>query len=269
MVSIIIINYNTFDLIVDCILSIKLKVVNVKYEIIVVDNASADDSARKLIERFPDIKVVVNNENLGFSKGNNVGISNAIGDQILLLNSDTVFLNNALEFTKKTLEENPQVGIVTCSLQYPNGQKQHNCQSFPSGLKLLLEKTRLFKLLPLKHRSSYLQGLYFNYDQAGAPDWVWGTYFHFKRSLLDAFPERKLPADYFMYVEDLQWCYLARKAGWKIAYNQFGRILHLMGQSKGETKKNIEQNQYDFIHRYYSYFEIIMLKFAGWKSIHG
>ena len=269
MVSIIIINYNTFDLVVDCILSIKHNVVNIEYEIIVVDNASIDDSARKLTEKFPDIKVLSNTENLGFAEGNNVGISKAEGDQILLLNSDTVFLNNALGFTKKTLEENPQLGIVTCSLQYPNGKKQHNCQSFPNGLKLLLEKSRLFKLLPAKFRSSYLQGVYFNYDQTGAPDWVWGTYFHFKRSLLDAFPNKRLPADYFMYVEDLQWCYLARKAGWKIAYNPLGQILHLMGQSKGETKKNIERNQYDFIQRYYSYYEIMLLKLAGWKSIHG
>jgi GT2 family glycosyltransferase len=91
MVSIIIINYNTFDLVVDCILSIKLNVINIEYEIIVVDNASIDDSARKLAEKFPDILVIGNTENLGFAGGNNVGISKSSGDQILLLNSDTVF----------------------------------------------------------------------------------------------------------------------------------------------------------------------------------
>jgi GT2 family glycosyltransferase len=252
MISVIIVNYNTLELTAQCVSSILENVKSVQYEIIVVDNASKMDNPQLLKERFPSIKLVCNETNLGFAKGNNIGISVSIGEEILLLNSDTVILDDVFAKTSKLLHSEKNIGIVTCRLQFPDGKIQHNCQPFPSFVKWALEKTRMFKLLPMKLKSSFLQGRFFNYDNFGEPDWVWGTYFHFKRELLMGFKNKELASDFFMYVEDMQWCYEARLNGWRIAFEPDATIIHLMGQSKGARNKNSEENVSFFIEKYYS-----------------
>ena len=252
MISVIIVNYNTLELTSQCVSSILVNVKSVHYEIIVVDNASTIDNPQLLKERFPSIKLVCNETNLGFAKGNNVGVSVSSGEEILLLNSDTLLLDDVLAKTSKLLQSEKNIGIVTCRLQFPDGKVQHNCQPFPSFLKWSVEKTRIFKLLPMKLKSSFLQGRFFNYNAYGEPDWVWGTYFHFKRELLHVFENRELASDFFMYVEDMQWCYEARLNGWRIAFEPDAKIIHLMGQSKGARSNNSEVNVSLFIKKYYS-----------------
>jgi GT2 family glycosyltransferase len=252
MISVIIVNYNTLDLTANCIASIIENVKSVDFEIIVVDNASTIGNPQMLKQWFPSIRLVCNDVNMGFAKGNNIGISVSIGQEILLLNSDTLILDDVLTKTSKLLHSDKNIGIVTCRLQFPDGKIQHNCQPFPSFLKWSLEKTRMFKLLPMKLRSSFLQGRFFNYDNFGEPDWVWGTYFHFKRELLMGFKNIELASDFFMYVEDMQWCYEARLNGWRIAFEPDANIIHLMGQSNGARNENIEKNVSLFIGKYYS-----------------
>lgn len=263
MVSIIIINYNTYRLTADCIRSIHKHTSNVDYEIILVDNASTECEPEKFTAEFPFIHLVKSNKNVGFAGGNNIGITHAKGDEILLLNSDTVLLNDAISITSGKLNENDAAGIITCRMQYEDGRVQHNCQPFPSGLKIWMERMRLHRLLPSSIRSGFMQGHYFDYSKAGKPDWVWGTYMHFRKQMLKDFPNGKLQEDYFMYVEDLQWCFEARKHGWEILYEPSARIIHYSGGSSGPRNEIIHKNFDDFIRRNYSPIKKYLLKTTG------
>jgi GT2 family glycosyltransferase len=128
--SIIMINYNTFTLTCNCIQSIREKLVDVEYEVILVDNASVECDPNLFKEKFPWITLVVNPVNTGFTGGNNTGIEHSKGDYILLLNSDTELINNAPKICLDYLMQHKEVGIVSCQLTYPDGSIQYNTRRF-------------------------------------------------------------------------------------------------------------------------------------------
>ena len=123
-VSIIIINYNTYQLTYNCIQSIYDKCHGLDYEIILVDNSSNECNPDVFLEKFPNIVLVKSRENAGFSKGNNLGIEKAIGQYILLLNSDTVLVNDAVSICYEYLHSHATVGVVTTKLIFPDGRIQ-------------------------------------------------------------------------------------------------------------------------------------------------
>lgn len=239
-VSVIIINYNTFQLTSEAVASIRAHTRGVSYEIIVVDNASTECDPGRFLEAFSDITLVRNSDNSGFAKGNNLGIQYATGETILLFNSDAACLNDALTLTYHALMVEPKVGLTTARLEYPTGAIQPSCGRFPSVRLQLLELTRLQKLLTPAQKGRLLQGAFFDYAQPLAPDWVWGTYFHFKREVVARMPGGKLADDFFMYAEDLQWSYTVRQLGYDIRYVPAAHVLHHFSQS---TKKEKRLNQ--------------------------
>lgn len=253
MISIIILNYNTFDLTSQCIRSIYEQTINVPFEIILVDNASTECNPEKFLEEFRQVRLVKNTENRGFSRGCNDGIAHALGQYILLLNSDTVLLNDAISIVYHFLTKQPDVGIATCRVENNNSTPQNNCQRFPSQKLALYEKLRLHKFFSKRKRGKIWFGSYFNYNEIAFPDWVWGTFFMFPKSLLQHFPENKLTETFWMYVEDMEWCWIARKAGYKVAFVPDGRVLHYGGGSAHtpETIKMINENFKHFLNLYY------------------
>ena len=128
--SIIIINYNTFQLTCNCIQSIKEKLHDLTYEIILVDNDSSECDPNLFLKKFPDIRLIVSAENTGFTGGNNIGIAKAKGEYILLLNSDTELINNAPKICYDYMQQHPEVGMTTAQLIYPDGKIQYNCRRF-------------------------------------------------------------------------------------------------------------------------------------------
>ncbi|RZK29369.1 MAG: glycosyltransferase, partial [Hymenobacter sp.] len=218
----------------------------VSYEIVVVDNASTECDPSRFVEAFPNIKLVRNPNNSGFAKGNNLGIQHAEGETILLFNSDAACLNDALTLTYRALMAAPQVGLTTARLEYPTGAIQPSCGRFPSVGLQLLELSRLQKLLSAEQKGRVLQGTFFDYVQPLSPDWVWGTYFHIRREVLERMPEGKLADDFFMYAEDLQWSYTVRQLGYDIRYVPEAHVLHHFSQS---TKKEKRLNQNHLILR--------------------
>jgi len=278
-VSVIIINYNTFRLTCEAIKSILTQTLGVSYEIILVDNASTECDPSLFAEQFPMIKLVRNSENSGFAKGNNLGIQHAQGATILLFNSDAALLNDALTITYQALIADDKVGIATGRLQYPDGHLQYQCGRFPSLSLQLVELLRLQKLMSSQHRSRLMLGSFFNHETALNPDWIWGTYFHVKRHVIDELPGSKLPDDFFMYAEDLQWCYAIRKLGYEIQYLPKAKILHHFSQSTRREKKlnqtnMILRNEDTFLRREYgsiatiSYYcvKIINLLLSGGRN---
>ncbi|MCW3076485.1 MAG: glycosyltransferase family 2 protein [Bacteroidetes bacterium] len=259
-VSIIIINYNTFDVTCKCITSIYSNTKEVALEIILVDNASTECDAGEFKKKFPEVTLIKSQVNLGFSKGNNLGVQHSKGHVILLLNSDTELTEDSVSICYKELQLNKEYGVITCKLVYPNQSIQNNCQAFPSVIKLILEKLRIHKLMGRNQTSKYFQGFYWDYSKPGFPDWVWGTFFMFKKEVLLHLTDKKLDEDFFMYVEDMQWCMQIHSAGFKILYTPATKVIHHGGLSGGNAQYNIRTNMNLFIKKNYNPIKYFILK---------
>jgi len=233
--SIIIINYNTFNLTCKCITSIHEKLIGVEYEIVLVDNASIECDPQLFIQKFPGIKLISSEVNTGFAGGNNLGIAHASGEHILLLNSDTELINNAPKICLDHIKNNLGVGIVTCQLIYPNGTIQFNCRRFRTIAWELLEIFPLYKFLPKKKREVLMLHRYFDHQSFADCDWVWGTFMLFRKDILEQLPQKKLAEDFFMYCEDVLWCWQFKKLRYRVHFLPDAKVMHV---HKGSADKN-------------------------------
>ena len=259
-ISIIIINFNTFQLTCNCIRSVIENTFEINYEIILVDNASTECDAEKFKVLFPKIHLIKSEINLGFSKGNNLGIKNSLSSVILLLNSDTLLKNNAIKICFEYLNKGSNIGVVSSSLLYPDEKLQACCQAFPSIWLSFLEKTRLHKILPSRLRAHIFYGSYFNHKEYAEPDWIWGTFFMFHRKIINDLQGCKLDDSFFMYMEDMMWCYDIRRIGYKIAYIPQAKVIHFMGSSSGKKEEFMKINFNKFLKRNYSLISYLILK---------
>lgn len=258
LVSIIILNYNTFEMTCDCIQSIYDKTKNASFEIIVVDNASTNCDPDSFKQRFPEIDLIKSDVNLGFSKGNNLGVSKANGQVILFLNSDTVLVNDAISICYRKLISDYEIGFITCKLMFPNGEIQRQCRRFDTITLSLIERFRIHKLWSKEKRAKTLLGGYFNHETEMVSDRIWGTFFMFKKALLEEFPENKLSDQFFMYGEDNEWCYQLKKYTDKyILYYPKAEVVHLMGGSRFKSEQSpekmsiINRNKKKYMFEYY------------------
>ena len=259
-VSIIIINYNTFQLTCNCIQSVFDKSQGFEYEIILVDNASSECEALLFLNKFPTINLIQSKENVGFAKGNNLGLKQAKGNYILLLNSDTELINNAVGICLNYLKLRPKVGVVSSKLIFPDGRVQSCAQKFVSIKILLFEFLRLQKLLPKRISEETLLGAFFDYQREIEADWVWGAFFMFPAKILSQLPNQKLDDRFFMYVEDKLWCKQIKQLGYKIMYNPEAEVIHYMGASAGKKNELMEKNEKIFLELYYNKFEVRVIQ---------
>lgn len=209
-VSIVIINFNTFDLTCRCIQSIIDFTTQISYEVILVDNASSECNPDDFLTKYPLIKLIKSKVNLGFAKGNNLGILNSQGEMILLLNSDTELLNDAISLCYKRAIEDNSIGLLTCKIYYPNGKFQHSGFKFPSIIHELKRTLRLYRLYGKNWRTSFYLGIKNDSDEYEA-DWLIGAYLMFSKNLLQKLPNNILSDQFFMYEEDIYWGYVVKK----------------------------------------------------------
>lgn len=248
--SIIIVNYNTFNFTKKCIESILVYPPKISFEIILVDNGSEDENPDKFLEFFPDIKLIKSTENLGFAKGNNLGIVNSSGCYLLLLNSDTELKMRGLEDCIGILKNHSNVGVVSCRVEFSDGKIQNVANRFPS---IKYELTELFRLQKLNKRGDWLLGSFFDHKATIEPDWVWGTFFLVRREIINKFENKQLPSPFFMYFEDVLWCYHIRRLGYSIMYYSQYKIIHHLSKSSGFEVNNwekisiIAENEYAFL----------------------
>jgi GT2 family glycosyltransferase len=233
--SIIIINYNTFQLTCNCIASLYAQVKDIDFEIILVDNASVECDPQLFKQKFPGIELIVSKENTGFTGGNNMGVAAAKGEYLLLLNSDTEFLNNAAKICLDYLIANPKTGMTTCQLIYPDGRIQENCRRFRTIGWELLEVFPLYKLLPKKKREALMLHHYFDHQSPMNCDWVWGAFMLFHRNIIQQLPQQKLSDDFFMYCEDVLWCWDFKQLGYDIWFLPEAKVMHV---HKGSVSKD-------------------------------
>ena len=231
-VSVIIINYHTFELTCNCIRSVIEQTKGVTYEIVLVDNGSSKEESAQFQKLFPQVVYVDTGANLGFSKGNNAGIARASGELILLLNSDTVLLNDAVSLASEDFKKDPSVGVVSGQLQYTDGRPQSVTGTFPLLSRVVKDLFRVTRSYTKEQRAKYYLGTEWDYGQPVEADWVWGAFLMFRKKDLERFPGKKLHEDFFMYFEDVQWCYyFKRKLGRKIVYDPAPKAIHYIGSS--------------------------------------
>ncbi len=234
--SIIIINYNTFQLTCNCIQSLYDKVTGIDYEIILVDNASVECDPGLFLEKFPGIVLVKSPVNTGFTGGNNDGVAVAKGEYLLLLNSDTEMINNAPVICLDHIKANPGVGMVTCQLLYPDGRVQYNCRKFRTIGWELAELFPFFRLLPKKKQGQLMLHHYFDHQSFADCDWVWGAFMLFPASIIQQLPKKKLSDDFFMYCEDTLWCWEFKQLGYKIHFLPEAKVMHIHKGSVSRDK---------------------------------
>ncbi len=259
LVSVIIINYNTFELTCRCIGSVYRYSSGIRLEIILVDNASTECDPDLFLRQFPSVILIKNNRNTGFAKGNNAGIRRASGTCILLLNSDTELMNNAIQIAFNCLQRKKWLAAVSVRLVFPDGTIQKQCERFPSISLNLAERLRLHKLLPSAVRARLLLGPYHDHKSYLEPDSVWGTFLMFRKELLGLLPGHQLNDDYFMYYEDTQWCMDFHKLGYRIGYEPSGIVMHYMGKSKAPRSELIVQSKKKFYTRNFNAIKAALL----------
>jgi len=230
-VSILVISYNTCDLTLACLESVFKETRQVTFEVILLDNASADGSADAVAERCPQVRLMRSGQNLGFAKGNNVAAREAQGEYLLLLNSDTVVLDGAIDKVVSFARSRPDTGIVGGRTYFGDGSlNPTSCHGRPTPWSLLcmgLGLSSVFRGSRLFDPES-IGG--WRRDSVREVDAVTGCFFLFRRSLwqqLGGFDER-----FFMYGEETDLCLRAWKAGSRCAINPEATLIHYGGKSE-------------------------------------
>lgn len=228
--SVIIVNYNVRQFLENALASIQKAMSGIEGEILVVDNASDDGSVEMVREKFPDVLLTENKTNTGFAKANNIALKQARGRFFVLINPDTIVQEDTFRVMLDFFKGNPDVGLAGCKILNADGTFQLPCRrSFPtpwvaftkiSGLSAVFPRSRWFG----KYNLTYL-----NPDETYEVDAVSGSFMVISRDVYGKVGG--LDETFFMYGEDLDWCYRVKQAGYKVYYVPATKIVHFKGES--------------------------------------
>ncbi|MCE9614623.1 MAG: glycosyltransferase family 2 protein [Lentisphaerae bacterium] len=232
--TIVIVNWNGRAVLQNCLGSIYGASQDLAFEVIVVDNASRDDSVAMMEREFPQVRVIRNRENVGFAAANNQAFDVAQGRYTLLLNNDTLLLPGALADSVRFLDANPDVGALGCRVEFPDRSFQTSCYRFTNLVELFM-----IRLLPLgsvaNERLNF--GRYWGrqFSEPTDVDVVAGCFLIVRRQVID--DVGALDEDFFMYGEDEEWCSRIKCAGWRIVYFPRATIIHIHRYSSGKVRR--------------------------------
>ena len=229
--SIIIVNWNVRDLLRDCLRSIDVGRGALSVEVIVVDSASADDSVAMMRNEFPWVRLIPCDENVGFPGGNNIGLAEASGMHLLLLNPDTVILEDALPKMVAYLQAHSDVGALGPQLLNPDGSIQSSRRRFPTAATGFLESTWLEGLAPGVLRRYYTLDL--PEDATADVDWLTGACIMVPRAIYEEIGG--LDEGYYMYSEELDWCRRIKATGRRVVYFPAAQVTHHVGKSSEQA----------------------------------
>ena len=245
--SVVIVNYQTFELTKNTINSIFEYDYPFELEVVVVDNASSDDSLSRLQDYFGDrVRFIASAENNGFAAGNNQALRVVEARYVLLLNSDTIVWENTLESIYNYMEDHKDVGACGCRVLLENGELDKACKrSFPNV------KNSFFRLFHIPTNSADD-----NYNLDNLPDdeiyeidCLTGAFMFMRKEALDT--AGLLDETFFMYGEDIDLCYRIKNSGWKIIYYGESKITHLKGASSKKQKSKLIYEFYRAMYIYY------------------
>ena len=232
--SIVITSFNTRELLRDCLKSIAKSEGAVEWEVFVVDNCSADGSPAMVKTEFPQVKLFENSENEGFAKANNRALRETSGSYVLLLNPDTQLRPQTLQEMIELMGANPDVGLAGIKLVRQDGQMDKACRrGFPTPWNSLGRLLLLDRLFPKSRVFGGYNLTFMDPDGEYEVDAIVGAFMFFRRETLEEVGV--LDENFFMFGEDLDWCYRVKRSDWKILYVGSKEVLHVKGAS---TRQN-------------------------------
>ncbi|HUR81197.1 MAG TPA: glycosyltransferase family 2 protein [Thermoanaerobaculia bacterium] len=245
-VSIIVVNFNTRELLAACLQSLA-EHVRVEHDVVVIDNASADGSADMVRTRFPHVRVIAMETNRGFAASVNEGIRATSGQYVCWLNPDARLLNDGLPEVIAYLDEHPEAGVVGPQVVNPDGSMQHSSRMFPTVSAAFFNRNSLMtRFFPENRFSRRYLGMDRDRETVHQTDWVSGACLIHRREL------GELDERFFLYMEDIDFCLRATRAGWKVMYHPALRVMHHIGGSSRHMPVRRVVAMHRSIWRYYA-----------------
>jgi GT2 family glycosyltransferase len=258
-ISVVIVSFNTAQMTLRCLESVRADLGGINAEVIVVDNGSTDGSAEAITAGAPWAKLIVSPRNLGFGGGNNLGLAQAKGENLLLINTDAFPQSGAILALMRYLNEHPKTAVVGPRLLNADGSMQQSCFRFPTPLRSWMEN--LWISAAMKRHPSIDDYRFWAHDAERSVDFVIGACILVRRSAYEqvgGFDER-----FFMYAEESDWMYRMHRAGWEINFTPTAVVTHLGGASGAGDKPKINRVFFESL----DYYELKHHGFAGLLSL--
>ncbi len=224
-VSVSVVTFNTASRLLQCLESVHETADGLSYEVFVVDNASHDDTDILIYRNFPNVRLILNERNVGFARANNQAILLSRGRYVFVTNPDIVVRPGALQRMVRYMDEHPDVGVTACRLEYPDGSLQASCRSFPTLASFLIRGLPLPERL--KAQSSIMRRYLltdWDHHSVREVDWCLGSCLLVRRETIE--DAGAMDSRFFLYYEDIDWCYRIRRKGWKICYLPDVSMIH-------------------------------------------
>lgn len=235
VLSVIIVNYNVKDFLEQTLVSVIKALQDIASEVLVVDNHSSDGSVAHIRQRFPQVEIIANRENLGFARACNQGLRAARGEFLLLLNPDTIVQEDTFRKVIEFMRQYPDTGMVGCKILNPDGSLQLACRrSFPTPWVAFTKLVGLSQLFPKSKLFGRYNLTFLNPDQAYEVEAISGSFMMIRHEVLQTVGY--LDESFFMYGEDLDWCYRIHQSGWKVRYFPDTQIIHFKGESSKRSE---------------------------------
>ena len=237
--SILVASWNTRDLLAQCLASVYACPPESEFEVLVVDNASSDGSAQMVQEQFPQVWLFQNAKNVGFARANNQALAHCQGRYVLLLNSDAIATPGAIQSLMTLADAEPHAAVVGAQLLNPDGSFQASHTPFPTLRQEFLILTGLGRLL----RGRWYPSRGSEEEQGPqVVDYVEGACLLARRQAVEEVGG--LDEGYFMYAEEVDWCYVMKQAGWQVWYQPAAKVIHLGGGSSQNRRTQREGDLY-------------------------
>jgi GT2 family glycosyltransferase len=224
-ISIIIVSWNSFDFLKQCINSIYEYIEDIEFEIIIIDNASTDDSPKLIEKYFPDVTLIKNTENLGFARANNIGIKASRGEYLFLVNSDILLFNKIFKRIINHMNDHPSIGLLGPKILNPDHSLQLSARKFPN---FLSNMSRVFAVDRIFHNLNF-----HSHKKIEEVDILSGCFWVARKKAIDEIG--LLDDQFFIYGEDKDWSTRFRKGGWKVLYFPEVEVIHFGGRSSSNA----------------------------------
>lgn len=242
--SVIIVNWNTKKLLLNCIESFYRTTKGLSFEIFVVDNGSQDGSVDSVGRTFPEIELIQNQENLGFARANNDALRKSTGRYALLSNTDVILKDGAIEALAEFMDRNPDVGIAGGQLLNGDGSKQNSFDNFPSLATEVINKSLLRILFPTRYPSKRV-----SYSSPIDVHSVIGACMIVRSQAIREVG--LLDEDYFFFMEETDWCYRMKRRGWRVCHVPRAEIIHLQGRTANLVKDRAKIEYYRSLYLFF------------------
>jgi N-acetylglucosaminyl-diphospho-decaprenol L-rhamnosyltransferase len=234
--TVILVSYNTAELLRIAISRLMAATKHVNTKIVIVDNASKDNSATIVSDEFPECSLIVNKSNVGFGRANNQVVDLATGRYLLLLNTDAFVSEDTIDKTVAFMDEHPRYGILGVKLVGSDGLLQPSARYFPTPWNLFIQRAGLRRFV---RRLRMVDDMNWDHNSVRPCDWVPGCYYLVRKNVIDQvglFDPR-----YFLYYEEVDHCMAAKKAGWDVVFYPYSTVVHLGGES-AKSESEISQS---------------------------